>query len=127
MSPSRRFTVFPLLLALLPAVASAVGDAEHGRQLYQARCTACHSVAYNGVGPAHQGVFGRAPGSAPGFAYSPALSALKATGGVWTEATLDRWLSDPERFAPGQRMGVSVPEAQDRADLIAYLKTLSAH
>jgi len=107
-------------LAPLASTAIAAGDATAGRALYQARCTACHSLDYNGVGPAHRGVFGRTAGQAAGFAYS---EALKASHVVWNEETLDRWLSDPEKFVPGQRMGINVPEAKDRADLIAYLKT----
>jgi cytochrome c len=45
---------------------------------------------------------------------------------VWNEDALDRWLADPERAAPGQRMGISVPDAGERADLIAYLKQVAA-
>ena len=110
-------------LAALVSPALAAGDAGAGRALYQARCTACHSLDYNGVGPAHRGVFGRAAAQAPGFAYSEALKSARVT---WNEDTLDRWLADPEKVAPGQRMGVNVPEAKDRADLIAYLKQAAA-
>ena len=110
-------------LAALVSPALAAGDAGAGRALYQARCTACHSLDYNGVGPAHRGVFGRAAAQAPGFAYSDALKSARV---IWNEDTLDRWLADPEKVAPGQRMGVNVPEAKDRADLIAYLKQAAA-
>jgi cytochrome c len=106
-------------LAIVAAPALAAGDADAGRVLYQARCAACHSLDYNGVGPAHRGVFGRPAAKATGFAYS---DALKSSHIVWTEQTLDRWLADPEKTAPGQRMGINVPDAQERADLIAYLK-----
>lgn len=102
------------------ATALAAGDAERGRALYQERCSACHSIRYNGQGPAHAGVVGRAIGRAPGFDYSPAL---RNAQGVWTEENLDRWLTDPERFLPGQRMNVSVEDARDRADLIEFLKS----
>lgn len=102
--------------------ASAAGDAVAGRALYQTRCSACHSLDYNGVGPAHRGVFGRAAAQAKGFAYS---DALKSSRLVWSEESLDRWLADPEKTAPGQRMGLNVPNAQERADLIAYLKQAS--
>ena len=105
------------------AAAHAAGDAVRGQTLYQERCSACHSPDANSVGPAHRGVYGRAAGQAPGYTYSPALKAHK---GAWNDDTLDRWLTDPEKFVPGQGMGVNVPEAQDRADLIAYLKTLTA-
>jgi cytochrome c len=85
-------------------------------------CAACHSVDYNGVGPAHKGVFGRKAGSAKGYAYSPAL---QSSAVVWNAATLDRWLTDPEKFIPGQKMGFSVKSAKDRADLIAFLQSIS--
>ncbi len=101
----------------LPAVAA--GDAQAGAALYQSRCTACHSLDHHGVGPAHRGVYGRTAGTAPGFAYS---EALKSSHLVWGDDTLDRWLADPEKVVPGQRMYVNVPDAKERADLIAYLK-----
>lgn len=109
--------------ACLAAPSMAAGDADAGRALYQSRCVACHSPDHNGVGPAHRGVFGRAAGRAPGFHYS---AALKRSALVWNEETLDRWLADPEKTAPGQRMGVSVADARERADLIAFLATLAA-
>jgi cytochrome c len=114
--------IVAMSMASLVSPALAAGDADKGAALYQARCTACHSLDYNGVGPAHRGVFGRQAARAPGFAYS---AALKSAQVVWNEDTLDRWLADPERFVPGQRMGVNVPEANDRADLIAFLKRAS--
>lgn len=113
-----------LLAAPLMAAAHAshaAPDAAQGQVLYQAKCSACHSVAYNGVGPAHQGVFGRQAGKAPGYAYSPAL---KAATLHWDAASLDRWLANPEAVLPGQKMGYSVPDAGERAALIAYLRTL---
>jgi len=103
-------------------VANAAGDAIHGQQLYKQTCIACHSVDYNAVGPAHKGVFNRKAGSAANYTYSPAV---KSSTIVWNEKTLDKWLTDPEKFIPGQKMGIKVASAKDRADLIAYLKTLS--
>ena len=106
-------------LLLGAASAQAGADAERGRTLYQSRCAVCHSVDYNGVGPAHKGVFGRKAGSAPNYVYS---LALQNSAVIWSEKTLDKWLSDPEKFIPGQKMGFSVPNEGERADLIAYLK-----
>jgi cytochrome c len=80
-------------------------------------------VDFNGVGPSHRGVFGRPAAKAKGFTYSKALA---ASGLVWNESSLDRWLADPEKLVPGQTMGMSVPEGQARADLIAFLKQQSA-
>jgi len=97
----------------------ADADADAGRTLYQARCTACHSLGYNGVGPAHRGVFGRMAAQVPGFAYS---DALKSSSKVWNDDSLDHRLADPEKFAPGQRMGFSVPDAKNRSDSVEFLK-----
>ena len=99
------------------------GDPARGAQRYAALCAGCHSVDEHRVGPAHRGVVGRRAGAEPGFDYSPAL---RASALVWTRAALERWLSDPERTIPRQGMGVSVGDAQDRADLIAYLASLGA-
>ena len=107
---------------LSPVDSRAAGDATAGLALYQSRCSACHSLDHNGVGPAHRGVFGRSAAQAPGFDYS---DALKASRLVWNEETLDRWLADPEKLVPGQRMGVNVPDPKERSDLIAYLKQAS--
>ncbi len=123
--PQPLLQTIPLLAALICNLSHAEsGNAEAGRQLYQQRCAACHSPDYNGVGPQHRGVVGRLAGQASGFAnYS---LALKASGLVWTEQNLQRWLADPEKLVPGQAMGIQVQEEQARSDLIAYLKTLTA-
>jgi len=105
------------------ASAAAPGDPTRGAELYDARCGACHSLEANRVGPAHRGVYGRKAGSAPGYDYSPGIKASKI---VWTEATLDRWLTNPQATIAGARMGFRLDDAQDRADVIAYLKQQSA-
>jgi cytochrome c len=99
--------------------ATAAGDATRGKSLYQTKCAACHSIDYNGVGPAHRGVLDRKAGSRADYTYSPAL---KASSLKWSAKTLDSWLSNPEKLIPGQKMGFAVPGAKDRADLIAYLQ-----
>ena len=109
------------LMAVAPNAFGA-GDAGRGQQLYESRCVACHSVDQSRVGPAHQGVFGRRAGRVADYDYSPAL---KASSLVWSERTLDAWLTNPERMIPGQKMGYQVTDANDRADLIAYLKAVS--
>lgn len=97
------------------------GDATRGQTLYTQQCMACHAADISLAGPLHRGVVGRKSASVPDYPYSPALQQLKLT---WNERTLDTWLRDPNRMAPGNRMGFAVPKAQDRQDLIAYLKTL---
>lgn len=108
-----------LIAAMAPGLAAVEGDAARGESLYEARCTGCHSLDSNRVGPMHRGVFGRRVGGVTDYAYSAALAGSKLT---WDDETLDGWLSNPQDFIPGQRMNVRVKEAQDRADLIAYLK-----
>jgi len=110
----------PLAAYLCVSIAYAGGDPEKGREQYQSRCIACHSIDVSLAGPAHRGVFGAKAGSVPGYDYS---SALKRSKVIWSEKTLNRWLANPEQFIPGQRMGYSVSNARDREDLIAYLRT----
>ncbi len=99
------------------------GNAGRGESLYQAHCTACHSIDANRTGPAHRGVMGRRVGSLQGYKYSAELAASRLR---WTPQTLNKWLADPEDLVSGQRMGFAVDDAQERGDLIAYLATLKA-
>ena len=115
--------VLPLvyLLASCPASAlAAAGDPAKGKDAYAQRCASCHSIEYNGTGPAHGGLLGRKAGTVPNFAYS---AALKASAVTWSDETLEKWLSDPEKFIPGQKMWISVPDSAERQDIIAYLRT----
>lgn len=108
--------------AALPASAqSAKGNAQQGKAIYEAKCSACHSADDNRVGPKHAGVLGRKAGSVKDYDYSPELSRSKV---VWTEGNLRRWLTDPEILIPGQRMGYRLGLAQERADVVAYLAQL---
>ena len=111
-----------LLAALLSGGASASaadGNAERGEEIYT-RCLACHTLAQNRVGPRHCGLFDRKAGSVPNYAYSPAM---KKYGVTWNEETLDRFIENPMKTVPGTKMGYAgIKDAQERADLIAYLK-----
>lgn len=115
----RRVLLTVALLATAPAWAA--GDAQRGRQAYEASCGGCHSVDADRVGPRHAGIVGRRAGSVPGFAYS---DALRNSGLTWDAALLDRWLANPEALVPGPRMGYQLADAQARADIVAYLATL---
>jgi len=97
------------------------GDIQRGAALYETRCTSCHAVDRNGIGPAHRGVMGRRVGSLRGYSYSTELAQSRLR---WTAQTLDAWLEDPEELVAGQRMGFQVDDVQERADLIAFLATL---
>ena len=109
--------------AAVALAAQAAPDAVHGEQVYL-RCAACHALAYDRVGPRHCGLLGRRAGSVAGFNYSPAM---KKSGLVWDEKTLNRFLTKPLALVPGSSMTYDgVPEARDRTDLIAYLKLANA-
>ncbi|WP_411819558.1 c-type cytochrome [Hyphococcus formosus] len=98
------------------------GDSARGEVLYKQRCGACHSLNQNRIGPMHKSVYGSKSASVEGFPYSQALRDLNVT---WEAAQLDRWLQNPTEMAPGTRMGFRLRDAQARADIIAYLKTIS--
>ena len=114
----KRRHAFALAALLAPGPASAAGDAGRGETLYEA-CQDCHSLDKNDVGPRHRGVFGRKAASLPDYDYS---DALKSANIVWNEETLDKWLTDPQALAPGAKMFFHLENAQDRADVIAFLK-----
>lgn len=102
--------------------ASYTGDAAAGEKIFR-QCMACHSAekGVNEVGPSLHGVVGRKAGSVPGFAYSPAN---KKSGITWNEAELFVYLKAPRELVPGTYMTFAgLPKPQDRADVIAYLKT----
>src|ERR1700692_3469334 len=94
------------------------GDAAHGKTLYQG-CEACHSIDDNDLGPRHRGVVGRRAGSVADYSYS---MSLKDSGLTWDEATLERWLTNPSALIPGTKMFFQMSDAQNRADVIAFLK-----
>ena len=104
------------------AAAQSAGDPVWGRTLYESRCGGCHSLDANRTGPRHRGVVGRAAASVPDYNYSPAL---RRVGGTWTADRLDTWLQGPQRMAPGTRMYLSVRDAGQRRDIIAYLASTS--
>jgi cytochrome c len=107
--------------ALAQTTPAPADSAIKGKALYDARCSACHSVDAHRVGPMHLGVVGRKAGSAVGYKYSEALRKSKI---VWNQDTLVAWLTNPEALIPGQRMGYAMDNAQDREDVVAYLATL---
>jgi cytochrome c len=102
--------------------ASLTGDAAKGEKLF-AQCKACHvaEAGKNRVGPSLWAVVGRAAGSIAGFNYS---KANKESGVTWSEDVLFTYLEAPAKFVPGTRMAFGgLKNPQDRADVIAYLKT----
>jgi cytochrome c len=97
---------------------------ENGQKLSKA-CAACHTFDKGGpnrIGPNLFGLIDKKQASYDGFAYSEALKALK---GIWSVAELNKWLASPKDYVKGTKMAFAgVAKAQDRADLVAYLKSL---
>src|SRR5271157_4875106 len=91
---------------------------ERGKDLFARRCTGCHALDLAKEGPPLHDVYGRKAASAPGFSYSDALKKLSLR---WDEASLDRWLSDPDSMAPDTDMGFRLTDAEERNAVIAYL------
>ena len=112
-----------LALGIALSVSASAAERPRGEAVYN-RCLACHALERNAVGPKHCGLFGRRAGTVPGFDYSPAMKRSKI---VWDEKTLDRFLADPMKTLPGTSMiFAGVPDARERADLIAWLKQATA-
>lgn len=116
----------PAPAAAAPAAAvtyaALTGDAAKGEKVF-AQCKACHvaEAGKNRVGPSLWALVGRTAGMIPGFNYS---KANKASGVIWSEDVLFTYLEAPAKFMPGTRMAFGgLKNAQDRADVIAYLKT----
>lgn len=108
--------------------AIAVASTDDGKKLFRSsNCFACHTVDEGGgrrAGPNLWGVVGAQIAAREGFKFSDGLSGV---GGIWDEAALDAWLADPKGFAPGNKMIFGgVKDADARANLIAYLKSLSS-
>jgi cytochrome c2 len=115
--------VFSMLVLTGGAYAASAPSAERGQESFQDQCTMCHAagkVKGGDQGPSLTGVVGRHAGSLPGFEYS---SALKASGKIWTLKNLDTFLADPPGLVPGTKMPANVGDADDRADIIAFLAT----
>ncbi|HEY1128311.1 MAG TPA: c-type cytochrome [Roseateles sp.] len=115
----RRSWLASALALVIASAAQSAPDQRRGEQVY-ARCMACHALAYDRVAPRHCSLLGRRAGSVPGFAYSQAMKSSRIT---WDEKTLDWFLARPMKAVPGTTMTYDgVPDAKDRADLIAYLR-----
>jgi cytochrome c2 len=107
-----------LAMPYLAAAASAAGAPADF-----SRCAGCHSTqaGQNRIGPSLAGVFGRTSGSVSGYTYSVALKNAHLT---WDEQTLDKFLQSPGGLVHGTKMFATVPDADARQRIVAYLKSL---
>ena len=106
-----------------------VGDAARGKAYFKLSCAICHTAELgpgNTVivkqGPSLVGVVGRHAASGVGFNYT---KALEESGLVWDSAALNHFLTNPMLAVPGTTMPMPIPDAGNRADVIAYLATLT--
>jgi cytochrome c len=102
----------------------AAADPVKGEASFK-KCMSCHTIdqgGANGIGPNLWGIAGDKKGEGRGgFAFS---DSLKAVGGVWDDASLDKWLTSPRAMASGTKMSFAgLPDAAERANVIAFLKT----
>lgn len=108
------------------AGAQAAGDVASGEKIFN-KCKTCHTLeaGKNKIGPSLQGVLGRTAGTAANFNYSEAMKNAGAGGLVWSEETLDKYLTAPKELVPGNKMPFpGLPKPDERADVIAYLKSM---
>jgi len=124
------FGVYALAVMLFLPASSAVvvadsgsANSDQGSGLFERRCTGCHSLDSDKEGPRLRGVYGRKSGSVASFKYSDALKKADIT---WDEASLDKWLTDPDKFIADNDMDFHLQKPDERAAVIAYLKQLSS-
>ena len=113
--------------AELPPIGPKLKDAnvDHGKQIFQQQCFTCHSIEKGGpnkVGPNQWNLVGRKKATEEGFSYSTAVQKL---GGEWNYEDINHMIYKPQQFARGTKMAfVGLPKEQDRADVIAFLRTM---
>ena len=122
------FSVFVIAMAVittpgaLSVNAANAGDPIRGKDLFEKRCGGCHSLDADKEGPRLRNVYGRKAGSISSFKYSDALKGAQFT---WDQNSLDRWLTNTESVIPDNDMDFHVPKADERADIIEYLRVSS--
>jgi cytochrome c len=108
----------------IPALAQ--GSPAAGAATFRIMCSSCHTAVpeRNSIGPSLYGAFGRKAGQARAYSYSTAMSHSEIT---WTEENLSAFLTSPAAKVPGTKMTFpGVPSADQRNDLVAFLKSLGA-
>ena len=123
--------VFAAIICLVSRAAAQVqpaGDSSRGKAFFQQSCSICHAdtlgpgnAEITRQGPSLVGIYGRRAAASSNFSYTKALS---ESGLTWNASSLDRFLANPVAAVPGTTMPITVPNASDRLDVVAYLSTL---
>lgn len=117
----RRLWIIPAAAAFLFVVTAKPEAQARGKDLFERRCSGCHSLDHDKEGPRLSGVYGRVSGSVQSFAYSDALKNARIK---WDADSLDKWLADPAALVPDSDMAFHVDSAAERSEIIAYLREL---
>lgn len=116
----------PTIEPIGPLLAAA--NPQNGQTIAQRQCASCHSFnegGRSGVGPNLWNIVGAPHAHVAGFNYSAAIAGMKDK--PWDYEELNTFIAGPRAYAPGTRMAFNgISSAAQRADLIAYLRTLSA-
>ena len=119
-------TTLPEVLDMKAIMAS--GDIAAGEIIFKKVCTLCHNGDKGGpnkVGPNLWNTFNNHAGHKDDYNYSEAMLARKATGILWNEEELYRYLYAPKQYVVGTKMSfIGIKDDKDRTNLVTYLKTL---
>jgi cytochrome c len=124
-----RWVISAMAAPIMTVVALSAGqsavkaqDSSRGKDLFERRCGGCHGLDNDKEGPRLRSVFGRAAGSISSFKYSDGFKNAHIT---WNAELLEKWLADPDKVIPDNDMAFHVEKADERRDVIAYLKELA--
>jgi cytochrome c len=115
----------PALEPISPLLAAA--NVQNGQQLAQRQCASCHSFnegGRSGVGPNLHAIVGSKHAHSEGFNYSAAIRGMASK--TWGYEELNAWIANPRGYVAGNKMTYAgLASVQSRADLIAYLRSIS--
>jgi len=113
---------FVFAIAILNLSRAAPPDASAGKNVFAKRCSGCHSPDSDKEGPRLRGVLGRKAGTVAGFQYSEPLRNSEI---IWDESLLNKWIENPDNVVLNNDMEFRVADPDERAAIVAYLKSLS--
>ncbi len=121
MNPPNRMAAGALALVLSHSAFALDCDSVAGQKVFQTKCSACHALDTDRVGPHLAGVVGRPMASVKGFAYSPALAGANDS---WSLERLETWLTSPARMFPDTTMAFGgLRKAEERKAVLCFLQS----